>query len=239
MIRYHFTRHPQTEDELDRVYRGEAAELTDRGRQEMEKVVERLVEAHPQLIVTSSYPRSRRLGQSLAAAMGSITPIAPTELLVEVKKPSITLNRHRDDPEVEAVMDVVRDPTFFNRYRRYADEENRRDLEKRITALLDFLLLHAREVNATTVAVISHGKFLRAVKHFIEHEGSLRDFYIVERHVKHHNTGISTFTYGKTYRGFEGWELETWNSTSHLEPPSIHSLLRQIDRTHGTNDPYE
>ncbi len=229
MIDFYFTRHPQTGDEVDRIYRGEAAELTPEGEVQMAKVIERLVNIHPHLIVTSSYPRAIRLGQALAAAMGGIVPIVSTQLLAEVRKPSVTLSRNRDTDQLALeAMERVRNPDFFNQYRRFSDEENRNDLEKRFRSALNYLLAAAAQTHATTVAVMTHGKTLRGLKHIIEHEGTLRDFYVTERHLKHDNTGITHFRHGHMYRGGIGWELVTWNSTAHLDPPSFQEILKRV-----------
>lgn len=227
-----FIRHPHTNEVEDRIYRGVAAQITDKGREEADLVAGRMADmggiTH---IITSTLPRSVALAERIALVIGEThlqapPPIIPSDLFVEVMKPSALNNLHRDDPlHVRTMRRIYR---FFDVNYRHSDEENRWRLELRAVRAFRFL----EQFEGENVIVVTHGKFLRVLFHFIYERGSLLRFYAkADRILKHATTGITEFVLEPGYRrpGLQ-WNVESWNDIAHRSTVVPLSTLRKLER---------
>ena len=216
-------RHPHTNDEDDGTYRGEFAEVTEKGREQSRVVAERIAEINADVIVTSTFPRSIHLANVLRercqVGHGPIEVI-PTELFVECRKPGFMVNGSRKHPRTVRVMERHR--KFFDWYYRHSDEENRWMLERRAHKAFRFLA----ELDKECVVVVTHGKFLRVLWHYLYEGGTLWGFYwMADRLLRHDNTGITVLELAPNYRtGKIQWNSVSWNDRGHTEafvPPDI------------------
>lgn len=224
-----FIRHPHTLDEDDGIYRGDHAEITDKGWAEAALVASRVADLGITHIITSTLPRSRKLADMIAqrcqvaAQPDSVVKVIPSDLFVECKKPSELVNLPRQTPYAKGVMHRIR--RLFNWHYRYSDEENRWRLEFRIWRAFRML----SELEAECVAVVTHGKFLRGIWHY-RYEDSLQGFYDkADRLLKHDHTGITIFALEPSYRGGSlQWNLVSWNDVAHTEVFIPQHILRDL-----------
>lgn len=225
-----FIRHPHTNDEDDGIYRGDHAQITQKGLEEAAIIAERIASASLVThIVTSTLERSRQLAQIIALAVsrtGIMMPaFIPSDLFVEIRKPSELVDVHRKDPETVRIS--ARHRRYFDLEYRYSDEENRWRVERRLFRSLKFLA----ELDAKYVVVVSHGKFLRALWHYIYCGGRFRRFYAeADLVLDLEHTGLVIIKMKKSFRhGTPRWMLSTWNDVAHQDRPNIEDLLRQLD----------
>lgn len=250
-------RHPHTNEEIDRVYRAEDAEITPKGWEQAYMVAERIRElSDAQIepvthIVTSTLTRSRQLADVIALEIAKTRPlpvIIPSDLFVEVRKPSSFKFVHRDDPEVVRIGARMR--RLFDWEYRYSDEENRWRLQLRVREALRLLA----SLDAKFVVVVTHGKFKRVVWHYIW-EHSLRGFYRkADRLMRLGHTGIMITELKPAYRketrqradAAAGknvakklplqWTFVTWNDLAHTERTFQRETLYKLA---NMKDPYE
>lgn len=225
-----FIRHPHTGDEEDKIYRGDHAEITQKGWEQAEMVANRIADiggiTH---IVTSTLLRSRDLTSVIAnrcnalALPESVVKVIQSDLFVECRKPSELVDLPRGAPHPTRVMRRIR--RLFDRHYRYSDEENRWRLEFRVFRA--FRMLAA--LDAECVVVVTHGKFLRALWHY-QYEHSLRGFYIkADRLMRHDHTGITVFSLEPAHRsGSLQWNLVSWNDVAHTEAFVPSQVLRAL-----------
>ena len=223
-------RHPHTNEEDDGIYRGDHAEITEKGWDQARVVADRMAQIGITHIVTSTLPRSRKLAEviasrcAIAAAPRSVPKVIPSDLFVECRKPSITLDKKRDDPgSVEVMHDLRR---YFDFHYRHSDEENRWRLERRAWQALRMLA----ELDAECVAVVTHGKFLRVLIHFLYEGGTLHGFYgKADRLLKHDHTGITILSLEPSFRTrVVQWNIVSMNDIAHTEEfvsPEVYRVL--------------
>lgn len=226
-------RHPHTNEEVDKIYRGDHAEITEKGWEEARVVANRLAEFGITHIVTSTLPRSQQLAEIIAVrcTVGKLPveypTITPSSLFVECRKPSFMTDRHRRDSESERVMRRIR--KWFDLHYRHSDEENRWRLELRAWRALRLLA----DLDAECVVVVTHGKFLRILIHYLYEGGTLRRFYAkADRLLKLDHTGITKFSLEPSYRtGTVQWNIEYINDVAHTDefvPQEVMSALARI-----------
>ena len=224
-----FIRHPHTNDEADGIYRGDHAEITPQGWEEAAIVARRIADMGVTHIVTSTLPRSRKLANiivcecQVAAAPNTLPVVIESGLFVECKKPSELVNRSRKDPHALRVMERIR--KYFDWFYRYSDEENRWRLEFRVWHAMRMLA----ELETDCVVVVTHGKFLRAIWHYV-YEQSLDGFYRkADRLMRHDHTGITIIALKPSYRrGSLQWNLESWNDVAHTKAFIQSNVLRDL-----------
>lgn len=221
-------RHPHTNDEVDGIYRGEYAEVTEKGREESIIVAGRIAELGIECIVTSTYARSIHLTNVLRdrcqVGRTELIPLIPSELFVECRKPSFTVLRARNDPKSVRVMSRIR--RWFDWYYRHSDEESRWHLEGRAHKALRLL----SELECDRVAVVTHGKFMRVLWHYIYENGSLEGFYKkADRRLEHDNTGVTTIILKGGHRssGLQ-WNQKSWNDCGHTDAFMSHDVLKAL-----------
>ncbi|HEX2792452.1 MAG TPA: histidine phosphatase family protein [Candidatus Paceibacterota bacterium] len=213
-------RHPETNEAVDGIYRGDHAEITEKGMEQAQTVAGRLADLNVTHIITSTLPRSVRLAEIIAVRMSmgakpnSLVKVLPNELFVECRKPSVMDLKPRD--ESEPAMRPIRG--LFDWNYRHSDEENRWRLEVRVWRALRYLA----ELDAQCVVVVTHGKFLRVLYHYLYEEGTLNGFYRkADRLLKHAHTGITTFSLEEGYRNPAlQWQVDGWNDIAHTSTMS-------------------
>jgi broad specificity phosphatase PhoE len=179
-------------------------------------------------IVTSTLPRSRQLAELIAKDVAKATLSLPafitSDLFVEIKKPSEVVYVHRDDPK--AVHIGKRTRALFDLDYRYSDEENRWRIALRLWKAVWFLA----ELDAECVVVVTHGKFLRALWHFLYKGGDFKRFYEeADRVLKHDHTAITILELEPSFRKKTlQWNLKSWNDVSHRELLVSHRLKMEL-----------
>lgn len=220
---FYFIRHPHTNDEVDGIYRGEEASITEEGRQQAQNVAARIGDIHVDRVITSTIPRAVELAQLISAH--GILPLTAKGLFKECRKPSVTVGKRRDHPESKRIMKTIRE-RFDDQYL-HSDEENREMLERRVAAALEYLA----SLPQARIAVVTHGKFLRMIWHYLYEGETLEGFYRkADRRLEHDNVGVTVIALKPNYRnGKRDWTLVTWNDTAVLDVFLTSDLRRALE----------
>lgn len=204
----YFVRHGESESNVDGIYRGEEAQLTESGRTQARTVAERIRRLGVEAVISSTFLRAHDTASAIGERLD--LPVETVKLFGEWAEPTHILGTHRDDPEREAERDAIfaahHDPHY-----RHHDEETFAELVARAEAALRAL----REHPASRICVVTHGGFLRILTGIIilGSDFTKKNFYRMLRHLLTTNTGI---TYVKLEDEARGWRMVTWNDQSHL-----------------------
>ncbi|MBI2025675.1 histidine phosphatase family protein [Candidatus Kaiserbacteria bacterium] len=201
-------RHGESESNVDGVYRGRDAELTDTGREQAKAVAGRIKRIGVEALITSTFPRAHETAAIIGECIG--LPVETEEQFGEWAEPTHIFGKHRDDPdrtaEREAVFAAHQDPHY-----RHTDEETFAELVARAEAVLRML----REHTKSRICVVTHGGFLRILVGVMVFgpDFTKKTFHHLLWHFPTTNTGV---TYVKSGDEMRGWQVVTWNDQSHL-----------------------
>jgi len=226
-MRVYFVRHGESEENVNDIYRGPAAKLTETGYAQARFVAERFTTIPIDLILSSTMERAKETARIISEKIGQ--GVIHSDLLVETKAPSEFLHKEYDDPEAVSVRNAWLKTRYVDEHARYSDEENVADLKVRAKQAL--LFIADQKVN--DCLVVSHGTFLRIILGIIL-EGddfSSQMFLRMRNAFSISNTGITMFDYNvpdSNHRHIStkesqpgdgtisGWRLITWNDHAHL-----------------------
>ncbi len=212
----YFVRHGQSEANVSPVFQDPHAPLTEAGVAQARLVAERAKNVAFDLLVSSPYARARSTAEAIQKATGKIPEFS--DLFIERVKPSKVAGRPYTDPEA---LQLCREweETLYTSGTRVEDGENFDDLVARADHALTFL----ERQNASSILVVSHGYFMRALfarvllgTHLTG--DALRSFM---QHSKTENAGLSALTYdadsGNNITLTENsWRLFVFNDHAHL-----------------------
>ncbi len=161
-MKIYFVRHGQSEQNfLGEVrgaeeWQGSAGGLTAKGKAQALAAAEKLRTKSIEILIASSHDRGQETAEIIAKKLGA--PITTSSLFVERRNPTEIWYTFEDDPGVKATVDLLK-KNFHNNDWRHSDEENASDLLRRARQALDYL----ESLPYETIAVVSHGAFLRAL----------------------------------------------------------------------------
>lgn len=207
----YFVRHGETDSNVDKIYRGREAALTETGRAQARLVAERVASLGVGALISSDFPRAHDTATIISERIG--LPVESEPVFGEWREPSHMHGTHKEEPENKEF--------FANLYsaltkddHRHADEETHAELVVRAQEALQLLIDHPAE----RICVVTHGGFLAALFGTIVFDAdfSRRDSLRILRHVASHNTGVSeaVFSDEKPY-----WRIITWNDLRHFGEP--------------------
>lgn len=210
----YFVRHGESESNVDDIYRGAAALLTGKGREQAAAMAQQIALTEPTTLLVSDFPRAL----DTAAAIAKVTGLSPEqqEVFREWREPTVIFGKHRDDAEAREILTHIQTATDADY--RYSNEENFAELMTRAHTALTFLEEH----DAPRICVVTHGGFLRVLLGNIlfgdsfTHEHFIKSFKIVPMY----NTGITHIVSRPEHR----WELISWNDHKHLSQGSSFAL---------------
>lgn len=203
----YFVRHGEGHHNANNLYSLPDFELTQKGKQEARAAGERLKHLPIELLIVSSFIRTKQTAEIINEEIGN-KPVIFSDLPVEVRRPSEIAGKRLDLPEniqIRRLMDDNADDPEW----RYSDEENFHDLKKRAGEFLK----HLEEYKEENIGVISHSVFIKMVILLIIAGEELTPS-IFNRSYQ----GMKFATSGLTVCTFENdlWSLVTWNDQSHL-----------------------
>ncbi|MDB5195402.1 MAG: hypothetical protein JWO84_586 [Parcubacteria group bacterium] len=206
----YFVRHGESNSNEDGTFRGKAAALTEKGKKEAEMVAQRLARIGVDALIASSYERTLQTAAPASAALG--LPIVQSDLLVEWRRPSAHIGSSRKDPQVDKESKKILDEFGFTDYH-HSDEETFEQMRERALAALAYLENYPLE----RVAVVTHGIFLRMLLCVIVSGPACNgeDFNRAWRFFVS-NTGVSYIRKLPEDSWQSGWEIMSWNDSSHL-----------------------
>lgn len=206
----YFVRHGESNSNEDGTFRGHAATLTEKGKNEAEIVARRLSRIGVDALISSSYERTLQTAAPSSALLG--LPIIASDLLVEWRRPSSHIGLSRRDSQIEMESKKILDEFGFTEYH-HSDEEPFEAMRERALEAWKYLEVHP----ADRVAVITHGIFLRMMLCVALMGPSCtgEDFNRAWRFAVS-NTGISYVRRLPEDNWQSGWEIVSWNDSSHL-----------------------
>ncbi|MBU6388264.1 phosphoglycerate mutase family protein [Patescibacteria group bacterium] len=203
----YFVRHGESEENVDHVYRGRDAALTDAGKEQARVVAERIGRIGVDVLITSPFTRAADTAAVIGKHIGH-TP-EQNELFGEWLEPSHVMGLHRDHPERQAMFNAIH--TATDPHYRHKDEETFPELLERARFAIQVLAEHP----AKRICIVTHGGFLKMmVGAMIFHEAFSKEMFVhMIFNMPTTNTGV---TYVKNVKEERGWQLVTWNDQSHL-----------------------
>ena len=206
MKRIYFVRHGATENNIAQKYQSPTDSLGEKGKEQAQKLADRFKKISVDIIVASTMTRAAETADIIAVTTGH--SVIPNDDFREIRRPKQVQGRSKEDPDVKAIVDAIRDD-FNAPTARYSDEERFPDLYLRATRALEFLV--SRPEN--NILAVTHGTILE-VFISIMMRPELRTselFDILERFIGSTNTGITLCEYDE-----KGWRMRIWNDHAHL-----------------------
>ena len=215
-------RHPQKEDDIDGIHRGDAALITPQGEREAAVLVERARLMDLDGVISSDCPRTFSLATRIANAIGC--KVETNAAFREWGMPSFMVGQSvRDNDLVREAKLLMR--AGFDSDIIVGDGESRTTIEDRTTRAIEYLLGYPRE----RVLLVSHAKFICGMI-TMTIWGTLKGYYQgPDRALKLDNTGVSVFTREADRRdGTQRLVVKTVNDVSHQEAEFYHDVRRMF-----------
>lgn len=203
----YFVRHGEGHHNAQGLYSAPEFELTDKGKLEAKAVGERLKNLPIELLVVSTFKRTRQTAEIINKELGGKATIF-SDLPVEVKRPSEIAGKSQDDAENIRIRKIL-DENFHNPDFHFSDEENFFDLKKRGYEFLSYL----ENRNEKNIAVVSHSVFIRMLILLIISGEELSPKTFINSYKTMH---LATSGLTVCRKKDKGWQLITWNDQSHL-----------------------
>ncbi len=210
MKRVYFVRHGETDSNVDGMFRGRAAQLTEAGKAQAAQVGERLKRLGVETLISSDYPRAEETATIIGEHAGLTH--TPSALFGEWREPSSFGQKHKTDPLVAKGLEAIvaahheGDGHFV-----WHDEESFPAMRERAEEALALLAQQGTD----RIAVVSHGGFLQVLMGTIVlgDDFSASAFERFMQQFAVHNCSI-TFA---VLLPEGGWKLVTWNDRAHFE----------------------
>ncbi len=200
----YFVRHGESANNASNVRQGPGGSLSDKGKEQARFVGERLKNNEIELILASSYVRSRETADIINETLH--TSLEHTGLLIERQNPSEIIGKDANSEEVKKIMDVI-DKSFHDSNMRYSDEENFDDLKKRAHTLLDVL----SQKKEKRILCVSHRIFLKMIFSYIKQGEELdpHEFTVLDFNTKVENTSLTLCEYNswRKMKGQNPWKI--------------------------------
>lgn len=216
----YLVRHGESLTNASKVRLGPEAPLTELGKKQARIVAERLRSLKAKRLIVSPYKRTKGTAEPIAETTG----LSPeySALFVERRGPSIVMNRHSEDPEVQEVWRTIIAHAHIPGWR-HSDEENFEDLSLRADQALVYLEpLPEDPATEDPTIVVTHGMFMKMLlaKNLLGKKLDGRifwDCFVPAKNVA--NTGIMHIEFTNRFDGSGMyWKLHSWNDHAHLSP---------------------
>lgn len=203
----YFVRHGEGHHNANGLYSTPDFELTEKGKDEARSAGQRLKHLPIELLVVSSYVRTRQTAEIINTELGE-KPVVFSDLPVEIKRPSEIAGKSINAPENMAIRKQLAENALDPNWH-YSDEENFFDLRERAYKFLGYL----ETLKNHHVAVISHSVFIKMLVLLIIAGNDLnpKTFDQSYKTMQLATSGLTVFSFEK-----DTWSLVTWNDQSHL-----------------------
>lgn len=207
----YFVRHGQSVDNASPVFQSIDSPLSEKGRSQAKNIAERLSSVHFETLIASPVQRAKETAQYIAESTGK--DIVFSDLFVERIKPSEIDGKPWTDPEANKVWRAWEE-TLYTPSLRVSDGENYDDTIARVDRALAFL----EDRTESTLAVVTHGYFLRAMVARVllgdELTGPIMKRFQERASIE--NTAITVLNYRDAFEEDFVWRLWTLNDHSHF-----------------------
>jgi broad specificity phosphatase PhoE len=165
-------RHPQKEDDIDGVYRGRHAKITEQGLRESQLIIEELVNYQIDAVMSSTIERAGLLGARIAKRLNR--PLYLDPLLNELEKPEAFIDREYLNPDVQAFMLEWRERFDDDYVPEGVAAKSRSGLEEEMRELFAHVEAYPHE----RVVGVSHAKRIALIYHWVYRgERTLEGYY--------------------------------------------------------------
>jgi broad specificity phosphatase PhoE len=203
-------RHPEKEDDVDGIHRGDQSHITEHGEEQAKIIIERAQHFDLDAIVSSDTPRTALLAARIGEAIQR--PVETNSLFREWRKPSFMRGLHRSDPAFREASRLMRQ--HFDEDKRFYDEETKSELHARTEQAKQRLI----EYPYQRILLVTHAKFLCGLITSTVW-GSLDGFYRgPDATLKLDHTGLTVFVNEPDRRTKERrLMVKTMNDVSHQD----------------------
>ena len=211
MKRIYFVRHGESEGNISGKWHGEEGSLTELGREQAAFLGERFKKIPTEVLISSPVLRAKQTAAFITEKTG--LPVEYSALFSEQQIPEALKSLpEKNSPEAQSILQTLlehaHDPAWH-----YDSEENIQELGQRAAAALMYL----RERPEETIAVVTHGMFLRALvaSMLFGDSYSIEEYLKIQQFLVTRNTGITVAEWDNEHAP-DRWRLITWNDHAHL-----------------------
>lgn len=204
----YFIRHAESEGNLNKIHQGENVSLSEEGRVQAKLVANRFRNIPVDIIYASPYLRAKQTAIIISEELN--LPVEYWEELKELKRPSELEGLKYSDPKALKIKEIIRRKQIEPDWR-YSDDESFNDLLSRAKQVENHLLGCHKNQN---ILCVSHIQILVMciLWAVLQDKLSPEVFWQFYYHCRQKNSGISQLEYFEA----SGWNLVTWNDTTHL-----------------------
>ena len=198
----YFVRHGESAGNASRLHQNHAVELSDLGREHAAAYGKRFKDMQIDVIVASPYVRAKQTAEIISNDIG--LPIRFSDLLVEVKRPTVIEGRRIDEPEVMEIKKMIEERYHDPDYR-HSDEDTFALFSGRAREAKEYL----NAIDAENILVVSHGDFIKMFLCVVLFGEKLEPWMYLQMRplLEASHTGITHFK----KKGDE-WFLSEWNA---------------------------
>lgn len=207
----YFVRHGESEHNAQPIIQADDSPLSERGHQQAQTVAERLAHLEFDALIASPILRAKQTAEHIARTTEH--DIVFSDLFVERRKPTSLENRPWSD-EAAAAKWLQWEASIYAGGDRVENGENWEDFMSRIDNALQYLLDQPEQ----TIAVVTHGNFLRALT-IRALFGDQLNGQLLKRFQERagiDNTGVSKLMYRDAFGEDFAWRLVTHNDRAHF-----------------------
>src|SRR5258706_7129556 len=204
----YFVRHGESEGNLKKVHQGEDVPLSEKGENQAKLVAKLFKKIPVDVIYASPYLRAKQTAEIISKELD--LPIEFWESLKELRRPSELEGLEYGDPKATEIKKIIKENQVKADWK-YSDDESFNDLITRAKEVEKHIFEHHKDQN---VLCISHIQIMVMIVLQIIFQDKLTPevFWQFYYHCRQKNTGITQLEYTEDF----GWNLVTWNDTTHL-----------------------
>lgn len=207
----YLVRHGESIGNATRVFQPASYPLSDKGKEQAEKIAERIANISFETLIASPMVRSKETAEAISKATGKQPEFS--DLFAEFAKPTSLEGKSYDDPDADRLWREWQDTLYTPKSSQVEDGENYEDIIERIEAALDLLKSRPEK----ELVVVTHSFFMRSLIAHVLFAGlltpeTLGSFLSQTMLV---NTGLSVLRYGALFDKIT-WRLSIYNDHAHL-----------------------
>jgi len=204
----YFIRHGQSEGNKKQVHQGEDVSLSEKGISQAKAVAKRLKKHDISVIYSSPYLRAKQTSEIISKELD--LTIEYWEELKELRRPSELEGLEYSDPKATEIKEIIKKNQTAPDWK-YSDDESFNDLITRAKEVEKHIFEHHKEQNMLCVSHIQIMVMI-VMQTIMQDKLTPEVFWQFYYHCRQKNTGITHLEHIDNF----GWNLVTWNDTTHL-----------------------
>ncbi len=204
----YFIRHGESEGNSRQFHQGENVSLSEIGVKQARAVAQYFKQIKIDKLYTSPHLRAKHTAEIISEVLK--LPLEHIEFLKELKRPTELEGLEYNHPKAHEIKKIIKENQTSPDWK-YTDDESFNDLLCRAKQVEQHVLLHQNNEN---IVCISHIQItvLIVLRLLLQDQLTPSVFWQFFYHCKVNNTGIIHLEYSES----SGWNLITWNNTTHL-----------------------